>query len=110
MRVPPHSDAPLRIYQIINVTYCDRVSSSLLKSQRGFPQSHSRAFVDAFLSSHLGLTYFVRNIVSFSGCALRTHISSGVGDDGISDCGLLVRLNGWRASEAGVFGWYFPGE
>lgn len=56
-------------YQIRNVPYCDRASSSLLKSQRGFPQSHSRAFVDAFLSSHLGFTYFVRNIVSFSGCS-----------------------------------------
>lgn len=37
--------------------------------QRSFPQSHSRAFVDASLSSHLGFTYFVRNIVSFSGCS-----------------------------------------
>lgn len=52
-----HPDALVRTYHRINVTYCDPVSSSLLKSHH-FPQSHRRAFVDALPSSHLGFTYF----------------------------------------------------
>lgn len=85
------------MYQIITVPYCEPLSSPLLEAQRAFPPSHSRAFVDAFLSSHLGFTDFVRNFVSFSS---GTHISWGVCNDGISDWGLFVRLN---VSEGGWF-------
>lgn len=103
-RQEPHLEALLRMYQIIAVAYCEPLSSPLLESQRAFPPSHRRAFVDAFLSSHLGFTYFVRNFVSFSSILLSEHTYPGAFV--MMEYQTGVFLSGWTwVREAAVRGW-----